>query len=200
MPTFTNRNNDNIEYVSYECSNPKQLIVISHGASEHILRYKDFALFLNKNNINVYGYNHLGHGNFTIEDNRGIYFSSNDGYQILINNLEDFCNHITKNNNLPLNIMGHSMGSTIVKDMLIQSTLTFNSIILSGSVNPKAILTNLGLLLSKGACILSGPLKINKTLNFLTFNDLTKKLSYNQENVINYQLDFNCGVPLLIVH
>ena len=43
-------------------------VQLSHGMIEHILRYSDFAEFLNSNGIAVYGHDHLGHGNTPPDD------------------------------------------------------------------------------------------------------------------------------------
>ena len=40
----------------------KQLLLISHGMTEHILRYDAFAVFLAEQGIAVIGHDHLGHG------------------------------------------------------------------------------------------------------------------------------------------
>ena len=40
----------------------RQLLLISHGMTEHILRYDPFARFLAEQGIAVIGHDHLGHG------------------------------------------------------------------------------------------------------------------------------------------
>ena len=41
---------------------PVAALQIVHGMTEHILRYSDFAEFLNGRGFAVYGHDHLGHG------------------------------------------------------------------------------------------------------------------------------------------
>ena len=41
---------------------PVAALQIVHGMTEHILRYSDFAEFLNRRGFAVYGHDHLGHG------------------------------------------------------------------------------------------------------------------------------------------
>ena len=41
---------------------PVASLQIVHGMTEHILRYSDFASYLNSRRIAVYGHDHLGHG------------------------------------------------------------------------------------------------------------------------------------------
>ena len=42
---------------------PIAVLQIAHGVAEHILRYDDFARYLNDRGILVAGHDHLGHGN-----------------------------------------------------------------------------------------------------------------------------------------
>lgn len=53
---------DDLSAIIWDCPNPKFILQICHGMSEHIGRYKDFAEFLNSHGIIVAGNNHLGHG------------------------------------------------------------------------------------------------------------------------------------------
>ena len=41
---------------------PRAVLVLSHGVSEHILRYEPFAAFLTEHGFAVCGHDHLGHG------------------------------------------------------------------------------------------------------------------------------------------
>ena len=48
---------------SHFSENSKKSILINHGMAEHQRRYKEFINFLNLNGINVFIYDHRGHGN-----------------------------------------------------------------------------------------------------------------------------------------
>ena len=41
---------------------PRAVLVLSHGVSEHILRYEPLAAYLTKRGFAVAGHDHLGHG------------------------------------------------------------------------------------------------------------------------------------------
>jgi alpha-beta hydrolase superfamily lysophospholipase len=51
-----------IQTYIWETEHPKAVIVISHGAAEHALRYDRFARALNAAGMNVYAADHRGHG------------------------------------------------------------------------------------------------------------------------------------------
>ena len=57
----------------------RQLLLISHGMTEHILRYDPFARFLAEQGIAVIGHDHLGHGG-TVQNGRYGYFADKVGH------------------------------------------------------------------------------------------------------------------------
>lgn len=92
--------------------NIKAIVQISHGMSEHIERYNDFATYLAQNGYIVCGNDHLGHGKSVTSSDKLGYFSKQNGWG---NMLEDmYClTKIMKQqyNDLPYVLIGHSMGS-----------------------------------------------------------------------------------------
>ncbi|MDR3215265.1 MAG: lysophospholipase [Bacilli bacterium] len=187
-----NRQQRNIEVKVYEANQAKANFIIAHGASEHIMRYDHLASFLQDNNINVFGYNHLGHG---LDNNdQGIYFTKKNGHIELINDLEDVCLYAyTQHSELPLFIFGHSMGSLIARGFAIRSRLKINGMIICGSMNPPTQLIKSGLVLAKTITKVKGEKKTSKLLNKMTLGDLESSISYNKENINNYHTDPWCG-------
>lgn len=180
----------------YEVTKPVASIVIVHGASEYIKRYEELALYLNKKNINVYGYDQLGHGVNLNKELNAIYFSDDDNAHIkLISDLEDVCLYVyTHNSSLPIFVFGHSMGSLVVRGLAIISRLNFNGLIICGTMNPSVKLLNSGLFLARSITKLRGKKKTSRFLNKLTFGKLEQKISYNKNNVANYHKDEYCGL------
>ena len=88
--------------------NPTAIIVINHGFAEHLNRYDYVTKILNKANLGVYRYDLRGHGRT----------KSKKGY------IEDFMDFVkdadevvnlakTENPDLPIFMLGHSMGGFI---------------------------------------------------------------------------------------
>ncbi|MDR1782355.1 MAG: lysophospholipase [Bacilli bacterium] len=190
-----NRNNRNINLVCYEVDNPKAIIILVHGASEHIKRYEELAIFLNKYQINVYGYDHLGHGINLNKELNNIYFNDGNAHIDLITDLEDVCLHVyTHNTSLPLFVFGHSMGSLIVRGLAILTRLNIDGMIICGSMNPNIKTINSGLILASLITKLEGKKRASKLLNKIAFGSLEKRISYNQDNINKYKLDNCCGL------
>lgn len=93
----------------------RQLVLISHGMTEHILRYDPFARFLAENGIAVIGHDHLGHGK-TVQDGRYGYFADEKGHVCVIKDLHRTAGRIcTMYPGRPLYMLGHSMGSFFLR-------------------------------------------------------------------------------------
>ena len=81
---------------AYYSKNSKKSVLINHGMAEHQQRYKDFINFLNSNSINVFIYDHRGHGNrITTSDPLGV-FGKENGWSLVVNDLINVSNFLIK--------------------------------------------------------------------------------------------------------
>lgn len=97
----------------------KAIVQISHGMVEYIDRYATFAASLNKRGILVCGNDHLGHGHSVIDTNHLGYFAKKDSDKILVEDLHTLTNIMKEQYaNIPIFILGHSMGSFIVRNYI----------------------------------------------------------------------------------
>lgn len=104
------------------------ILQIAHGMVEFIERYEEFARFLNERGILVVGNDHLGHGAsvsshvegepFRITRDHG-YFAEKDGNKVLLADMREL-QRITQEKypNVPYFLLGHSMGSFLVRQYL----------------------------------------------------------------------------------
>lgn len=181
---------------------PKAVVQISHGMAEHSLRYDDFAKFLNKHGFIVYANDHRGHGK-TSPDELG-YMGEGDAFNLILENVNDLTTIIKKENpDLPVYLLGHSMGSFI---SLRYSQLYGNNIdglILSGSNGNQKFMFKIGEIIAKREMDKYGPkakgYKMEK-LSFGAFNGYFKPNKTNfdwltrDENIVNqFIADPLCG-------
>lgn len=112
----------------------KATLLIVHGMAEHSGRYADFAQFLADNGIAVATYDHLGHGETAKNANELGYFEPNYPMQALLKDTVVMADTLkTRYPEAPHFIMGHSMGSFIVRNVLQHHASEFAGAILMGT-------------------------------------------------------------------
>lgn len=111
---------------------PKGVVQIVHGMCEHMQRYEEFAKFLTKNGYIVCGNDHLGHGNSISNKSDLGYFGANS-INNLVEDVHTLTNTIKEYRDLPIILMGHSMGSFITRCYLEKYSNEIDGCILSGT-------------------------------------------------------------------
>lgn len=118
----------------------KAIIQISHGMCEHIARYDDFAKYLANNGYIVCGNDHLGHGN-SIRKYSELGFFGVNGDENLVEDMYTLTKLIQdKFKDLPIIVMGHSMGSFITRCYLDKYSDKIDGCILSGTGNGSSMM------------------------------------------------------------
>ena len=116
----------------------KGIIQLVHGMEEHIGRYDDFANFLASNGYLVIGHDHLGHGKSVKNDKELGDFDCKNGWFRLADDIHILQNIIKeKYPNLPRFILGHSMGSMLVRTYVTLYDDKLNGIIIIGTSGQK---------------------------------------------------------------
>lgn len=129
---------------------PRASLLIVHGLGEHIHRYDDVFDSLNEQGLNVYGFDHIGHGQ------SGGVKGHIDQWSQYTEGLDDAVQWMLAADEYPKYIWAHSMGTVITLDWLQQSPLAskLNGVALSGPVveaNASPVLILLAKLLSRVA-------------------------------------------------
>ena len=90
----------------------KAIIQITHGMTEHIYRYKEFAAALCLHGIAVAGFDLPGHGRNLSSSNIASF--GNNGWKTALESIHEFSNYLQNNYpNIPKYILGFSLGSFI---------------------------------------------------------------------------------------
>ena len=122
--------------------NPKGILQIAHGMTEHIGRYEAFMYYLAENGFIVFGYDHLGHGATADPESEHGYFAKKDGYKLLYEDVFLFGKAIkAEYPDLPFILLGHSMGSFIVRMAVRMHPDACDALIIMGTSgkNPLAL-------------------------------------------------------------
>ena len=179
--------------------NPKGLIQIIHGMAEYGERYYELAKHLNNKGYIVIASNHFGHKN-SINSHYGEL--NKDGFHTYIEDEIYISKFFKEKYEIPIHIIGHSMGSFITQYIIRKDLNYIASYTITGSnylKNPKVFWGRYILMLISFFRKVEEDKLIDKLL-FGKFNDKFEKrttfdwLSKNQGNVDRYIADSHCGV------
>ena len=141
---------------------------IVHGMTEYIGRYDAFMKTLAENGYIAFGYDHLGHGHTAQNDSELGFVAERDGDDLLVRDVKIFADAMrSEYGEHPYYLMGHSMGSFIVR-IAAQKYITPDKLIIMGTGGPKGIVL-FGLYLSKFISKIRGPKHYSKLIKFLAF-------------------------------
>lgn len=124
------------------------VLQIIHGMAEHVERYDTFANFMADKGILVVANDHLGHGRSAISEEEYGYFCDKDPLVTVIKDIHRL-KKLTQNENQGKKyfILGHSMGSLLLRNYLFYYATGIDGAILSGTASQPAMTTKPGLLL-----------------------------------------------------
>jgi len=152
-----------------EDGQPKAVLQILHGISEHIGRYDTFARFLTAHGYAVIGSDHLGHGKTATGREEFGYLSDQGGcFQLL----KDARTMRLKGEQLfpglPYYLFGHSMGSYLARGYLMDYPGTVDGCLLTGTGHETARIIALGNAFCPFLRKLKGGNLENSILNFFS--------------------------------
>lgn len=139
--SFRSSNNVNIvcgKIMSPICDEIKGVVQISHGMCEYIDRYDEFAKFLLENGYVVAGHDHIGHGDSVNDEKDRGFFAKENGYKFLIKDFHYMTKIVKKRYpKVPFFVLGHSMGTFIIRCYLAKYHDGINGAILLGTMGPQ---------------------------------------------------------------
>lgn len=164
-------------------TNPKAVVQISHGITEHIGRYEELATYLCFNDIAVIGMDLLGHGK-SVGDTKAYFGDWNtvveDVHTLSILGHEAFVG-------IPYIMLGFSLGSFLVRTYACQYQDMDACILLGTGQKPKFILSLIHHLVAKEANKI-GETHTNDFINKLSFGEYNKPFAPN-----NTDCDWLCA-------
>lgn len=188
---------------------PIAVLQIAHGVAEHILRYDDFARYLNDRGILVAGHDHLGHGKSLPEGGTPVYFGDGSTWETVVDDIHLLHDRLREQYpDLPILLMGHSMGSFLSRSYLIRYPGTVDAAIIMGTGwQPKAVVAG-GLAVARAAAAVVGESGTSDLVTQLAFGAYNKQfapnrtscdwLSADTDNVDAYMADPLCGADATV--
>jgi len=127
----------------------KGIVQIAHGMAEHGARYADLAGFLVMHHYAVFAMDHRGHGKTAGKLENVGFIAKKDGWKKLVVDFRNLSLYIKeKYPDKPLYLFGHSMGSFVVRNMIIEPGLKIHGSILSGTGGDPGLLGQIGVSLT----------------------------------------------------
>lgn len=181
---------------------PRAVMQFVHGMAEHIARYDGAAQALNAAGFAVVGHTHLGHGDKAPTPG---YFADENGWDALIEDTHAVRVAMQERfADVPYFLLGHSMGSFVVRTYCLVHEDGLKGVVLSGTGHFDPPILAAGTVISGIQRFFGGakkPCRLLERMSFAGYNDGFEKrtafdwLSKNHENVDQYIRDPYCGFP-----
>lgn len=180
------------------------VVQIIHGMAEYVERYEEFAAFLTGKGFVVTGEDHLGHGRSVGEGGAYGYFCEQDPATVVVRDVH----RLKKMTQLvypsvPYFIVGHSMGSFILRNYLCRYGSGIDGAVIMGTGMQPGGLIALSKVMAGAIRLFCGSRHVSRLLDRAAFGQYNKRisqpvskndwLSRDAERVAAYGADPMCG-------
>ncbi len=181
------------------------VVHILHGMGEHAKRYQAFGEFLTSKGYVMYAHDHRNHGG-SLKKNQDIgIFDITETFEVVVRDVKDVHDFILKHEEVKdLTMLGHSMGSIILRRYLQQFSSDVDRAIIMGSPpvqNPFSLAVTRAFVHLSGSC--KSRAKRHKFVANMLNNSIRKPikkaktsldwLSHNPDNIEAYHKDPKSG-------
>jgi len=182
----------------------KAVLQMCHGMSEYIERYDEFATFLSEQGYYVVGHDHLGHGQSITSSDKLGFFHKEKGNEYVIADIHSLRMQTEeKYSDLPYFVLGHSMGSFLVRQYIGVYGAGIAGAVVMGTGEQPSLLLGAGKAICRLLALLHGWDYHSQLVDgmaaggyekhFAKEEDGSNWLSRNPENVRKYKNDPLCG-------
>lgn len=155
----------------------KAVVQLSHGMIEYVNRYERFGSYLAEQGIVLVGNDHLGHGESVNNQEEYGYFGVADGGRIVVKDLYELTKQMKKAfPGIPYFVLGHSMGSFMIRRYLMHYGESVDGAILMGTGRKSSAILVAGELLSGMMKKFKGDRYRSNLMNQLSFGLYNKKI------------------------
>ena len=192
-----------------ETDRPVCMVQRVHGMAEYADRYEEFARFLTDRGVVVTGEDHLGHGKSAVEGKNYGYFCEQDPATVVVRDVHRL-KKMTQEAypGVPYILMGHSMGSFIVRNYLCRYGSGIDGALILGTGMQSAALLAVSKLTAGIQKLFYGDNHISRLIDRGAFGAYNKKipspntamdwLSRDEAKVKEYMEDPLCGFTFTV--
>jgi len=154
------------------------IIQIIHGMNEYIERYEEFATFLTRKGFIVTGEDHLGHGKSVGEEGIYGYFCEEDPATVVVEDVHRLRRYTQKEyKDLPYFMIGHSMGSYILRNYMEMYAEGLAGVVLMGTGSMSTTMLVANKLATGIGTLLFGSKKTANFINKIAFRYYNKRIN-----------------------
>ena len=184
--------------------NPRCVLQIVHGMEEYVERYDEFARFMNVYDICVIGEDHLGHGQ-SVKDEKDLgYFCSGNAATVVVRDVHRLKKIVQEQlPDVPFLILGHSMGSFIVRNYICRYGTGIAGAVIMGTGSKPRVILGIGKFVTRLIALFKGWHYKSAFVQKLGFSGYGKRIKNpqskndwvcaNAETVKRYDSDPLCG-------
>ena len=176
---------------------PKAVLQMVHGMNEYIDRYNEFASFMADSGFYVVGHDHVGHGESVAPDGTRRFFAEKNGNRVLLEDMETVRKTAAeKYPDVPHFILGHSMGSFLVRQFIARHGGSLTGAVIMGTGSQPAMTLKSGIALCSIIGAAKGKRYESRLVNKIAMNGNLKRienprtiadwLSKNEPNIDAY--------------
>lgn len=153
------------------------ILQIVHGMAEYIERYEALVQYLSEKGILVTGDDHLGHGKSVGEEGTYGYFCEQDPATVVVRDVHRL-KKITQEEypGVPYVILGHSMGSFILRNYLFKYGTGIQGAIVCGTGSQPKLLIKISKLITAVQGLFLGQKHVAKMIDKMAFGSYNKKI------------------------
>lgn len=157
---------------------PRAVLQIIHGMVEYIDRYDAFARYMAERGFVVVGHDHLGHGKSVNSPEDLGYFAEKDGNRVVLKDIHRL-RKLTQVNypKLPYFMLGHSMGSFLLRQYLLRGGDTLSGAIIMGTGDQPRLVLQAGRLLCRMMAGVKGWRYRSRLVDSMAFGGYNKKFA-----------------------
>ena len=157
------------------------VIQIVHGMLEYIERYDEFSRAMAESGYFVIGHDHLGHGD-SVKDSEELGYVGEQGAVLWLRDMEQIRRMaVSYAPKVPYIMLGHSMGSYLVRRYLIYHGNRVDGAVIMGTGQQNPLLVKTGLLVTYLDMMRIGPKGHSKFLDQMTCSGFVRKFPDNRK-------------------
>ena len=160
---------------------PKAIVQVIHGMAEHGARYERLAGALAEAGYSTYAHDHRGHGKSIPQGGTPGHKANSDGWNRVVEDAHGVNREIaTRHRGVPIIVLGHSMGSFILQQLLFEHPSDMIAAGLSGSNGKPPPIAKVGRLIARVERARLGRSNPSPILQKMTIGDYNKAFAPNR--------------------